>query len=614
MDISIVSGTYNRLKWLKKMVNSVRRSIGNYYGPTFEFILVDGSSTDGTQEWCNEQDDITLIQHKELLGAVKAFNDGAYAANGEYVILANDDIQFLDDTIFLGWMYMQQHPDCGIGCFKQDRERQHLSSSDPNKYQVEVMPVIMDGKQASAPYGQVCIVPKWLGDKVGWWCNEDEYKIPKLMAKNVKPLHTYGGDNELSAQVYEAGYKVSPVPGTKVKDNEVDDDLRKRNNVANTKSPKALGVLPIGGHHPDSRSYGKKWLNQNETMVGPVVKAVPMLPNPIQTKERIIYLPLFEQGWDIQKIQKYGLREALSKVALVAEFDYLTRNSTVGKARMLGELETLCHNIKPTIILTQLHNGDVIGPEDITKLRANAPEAKFVNWNGDYWPEQLLNEKGLELSRAFDLQTVVNRDVIEKHQSLDISTKYWQIGYEPEGRGYEPEVYHDVVFLASGYGRKRQELGEQLRSLNDIELGIYGPSWPEGWSKGQSLYNFSEACKVYRGAKISVGDSQWPESGFVSNRVMQALAAGNSVLAHQWFRGMDDLGLIDGKTVIIWKDFNDLKRKIEYYLENENERKRIAIAGEQLALSRHSFDVRVQEIFAMLDIGQREQEQGDWRW
>ncbi len=96
------------------MVSSARRSIGNYYGPTFEFVLVDGNSTDGTQEWCNEQDDITLIQHEELLGAVKAFNDGAYAANGEYVILANDDIQFLNNTIFLGWMYMQQHPDCGI--------------------------------------------------------------------------------------------------------------------------------------------------------------------------------------------------------------------------------------------------------------------------------------------------------------------------------------------------------------------------------------------------------------------------------------------------------------------------------------------------------------------
>ncbi len=596
------------------MVNSARQSIGNYYGPTFEFILADGGSTDGTQEWCNKQDDIILIQHEKLLGAVKAFNDGAYAASGEYVILANDDIQFLNDTIFLGWLYMQNHSDCGIGCFRQDRERQHLSSNDPNKYQVEVMPVIINGKQASAPYGQVCIVPRWLGDEVGWWCNEDEYKIPKLARKNVKPLHTYGGDNELSSQVYEMGYKVSPVPNTKIKDNEVDDDLRKRNNIANTKDPKALGVLSIGGHHPDSRSYGKKWLSQNQTMVGPIVKVVPTMPNPIQTKERIVYLPIFEQGWDIQKTQKYGLREALSKVALVAEFDYFTRNAVVGKARMIGELEVLCGNIKPTIILTQLHNADVIGVEDIAKLRANVPGIKIVNWNGDYWPDQLLNEKGLELSRSFDLQTVVNRAVIEEHQAVGINTQYWQIGYEPEGRGYEPEVYHDVVFLASGYGKKRQQLGAQLRSLKNIELGIYGPSWPEGWAKGQNLYNFSEACKIYRGAKISIGDSQWPKSGFVSNRVMQALAAGNAVLAHQWFRGMDQLGLVDGETIIIWKDFTELKRKMRYYLKNEDERKRVAVAGEQLALTRHSFDVRVQELFTMLSIGERVEVDNNWRW
>ena len=108
VDVSIVSGTYNRIAWLQKMVASVRSSIGkDHYGLNYEVVLTDGGSIDGTQRWCDEQSDIRLIQHTELLGAVKAFNDGAFAATGQYVIMANDDIEFLDDSIFRAWLYMQ---------------------------------------------------------------------------------------------------------------------------------------------------------------------------------------------------------------------------------------------------------------------------------------------------------------------------------------------------------------------------------------------------------------------------------------------------------------------------------------------------------------------------
>jgi len=72
MDISIVSGTYNRLPYLQKMVLSVRQSIVGVYGLDYEIILVDGGSNDTTQEWCKIQSDIRLIEHGELRGAVAA--------------------------------------------------------------------------------------------------------------------------------------------------------------------------------------------------------------------------------------------------------------------------------------------------------------------------------------------------------------------------------------------------------------------------------------------------------------------------------------------------------------------------------------------------------------
>lgn len=608
MDISIVSGTYNRLHSLVRMVESTRQSFVGVHGLNYEIVLVDGGSQDGTIEWCKEQLDIVLIEHGTLFGAVKAFNDGAYAATGEYVILGNDDTSFVEDSVLVAYLYMQSHPDCGIGCFYQDRERQHLSDDDPGKWHVGEMPCVLDNKQVHRPYGQVCIVPKWLGDQVGWWCKEEDFT-----KRGLKPLHTYGGDNEISSKVYELGFKVSPIPNAKIKDYEIRDDLRKINNVSGGKDPKA-----VRGYHPDSWAWGKRWQfpdrrdENGRILTGPTIRKYPLMENSISTKHRVVYLPIYEQGWQVQKEQKRGLREALAKVAVVVEYDYVTRYAEIGKQAMLVELMNLMYRIQPTIFLSQLHNGAQINGDDIVSIRQSWPDTKFINWNGDFWPDNLLSEDGIKLAKAFNLQLTVNRDALEKYTEMGVTADYWQIGFEIDGIGCQATVAHDVVFLASRYPGPRKEFVTKLRGL-PVNFGLYGSGWPEGWSKGQSMYDFKTACGVYRGAKISIGDSQWPETGFVSNRVFQALAAGGSALAHQWFRDMELLGLIDGETCIIWRDFSELQKKIKYYLTHEDERKRIALAGEKLALEKHSFDVRVQELLVIVDKDKAVVEEG-WRW
>lgn len=606
------------------MAESVRNSIKHIYGLQYEIVLVDGGSSDGTIEWCKSQPDIKLIEHGQLKGAVKAFNDGAFAARGKYVIMANDDIEFVDNSIVTAYAYMENNPTCGGGCFYQDRNGRdwHVDGMQAVQLDRNKKP-----HRVHVYYAQVGIFPKWLGDHVSWWCSEDEYGI-YLKGKRYKGgigLHTYGGDNELSARIWDLGYTVDPIypdkAAAKIADKEAKDDLREVNNIAGAHDPRA-----IRGEHPDSFKFGQKWIERNNRIgisghyPGPVLKDSPMITNPLpqETKERILYLPLFEQGWQVQKEQKRGLRDALAKVALVYEYDYMSRHHQIGGKKMMTELISVCEQIKPTIVLTQLHNSDQLNCDDIRDLRGACGNAtKFVNWNGDYWPDQLLDDKGLSLARSFDLMTTVNRNVMEKHQAAGINTQYWQIGWEPDGRGHEPNAQqkHDVVFLASGYSEKRQQLGVELISFGlNREVGIYGGGWPTGYSKGQNMYNFKEACKIYRGAKIAIGDSQWPESGFVSNRIFQILAAGNCVLCHQWFRGIEELGLADKVNCLIWKDLDELIQIIEYWLSDSNSQKlsRIAAEGEKLALEKHSFDARVSELWQMLKIEVVEDEV--WRW
>jgi len=144
---------------LQSMVNSVRASIG--YGIRYQIILVDGGSSDGTQAWVKAQADCKLIEQGELLGAIAAFQAGFEAAQGNYVVIANDDVQFVPPALTRALVFMESTPTCGIGCFYQDRQM---------SWHVAEMPAMsFSGRKISVAYGQVCIIPRDLGNAAEWW-------------------------------------------------------------------------------------------------------------------------------------------------------------------------------------------------------------------------------------------------------------------------------------------------------------------------------------------------------------------------------------------------------------------------------------------------------------
>lgn len=88
MLTSIVILTYNQIEYTKLCINSIRRF--TKFG-TYEIIAVDNASTDGTIEWLKQQDDIKTIFNLENLGFPKGCNQGIEIANGENILLLNND-------------------------------------------------------------------------------------------------------------------------------------------------------------------------------------------------------------------------------------------------------------------------------------------------------------------------------------------------------------------------------------------------------------------------------------------------------------------------------------------------------------------------------------------
>ena len=565
ITVSLVSGTFNRINALKEMVASFRASIG--LGLAYEIVLVDGGSTDGTIAWCKVQSDVVLVEQGELLGAVKAFNAGFKVASGKYVVIGNDDIEFKDESVQAAVACMEDDDTIGIGCFYQDRDRAE------GDYYVSGMGGLLNGKPVTVNYGQVCIVPRWLGNYVGWWGTE--YK-------------TYAGDNELSANVWEKGYKVVPVPNACIHDIRIDDELRKAN--------QGDGKY-VNGTHPDSAKWVAKWNHGN--VVGPVVstKRFRLPPEEYRSKNRqlrLLYAPIYEQYNVMQHQTKHGLRDALTKKFLVTEVDYINSPLLI--------YDVACM-FQPDIILTQFHDVSVWNASMVEDLRKEYPKAKFVNWNGDYFPENFFNLKYMTMMQQFDLATFVTTDVGQRYDLWKIPWKYWQIGYEESSaKPLKSTPKHDVLFLGNGHYPFRITLGKTLISMRKegVNVGLYG-RWDNVYKpSGNNLYNFDDGQRLYMNCKLTISDGRPHANGFVSNRLFQAMYAGAFVL-QQAFDGYEDLlGLKDGKHLIIYHETAELPGLIRKWLADDQGRQKIAKAGQKFVIKNHSFDSRVEQLMGWL--------------
>lgn len=88
MLTSIVVLTYNQLDYTKKCIDSIRDYTTR---DTYEIIVVDNNSTDGTVDWLRVQNDIKVIYNQENLGFPKGCNQGIKISKGDNILLLNND-------------------------------------------------------------------------------------------------------------------------------------------------------------------------------------------------------------------------------------------------------------------------------------------------------------------------------------------------------------------------------------------------------------------------------------------------------------------------------------------------------------------------------------------
>lgn len=314
---------------------------------------------------------------------------------------------------------------------------------------------------------------------------------------------------------------------------------------------------------------------------------------------KILFLPVYDPSHHAVSIaNKHGLRDALIAAGhVVIEWDYCQ----TPERGFASEFKSRLIDIQPDLLLTQFQGTNYLNSELAETLYAEIPDI-WVNWNQDYWPEHHTTPDMLALLRHVDLQLVSNGSVLPDYAANGVNAAYWPFGYETPTRSLPDVPAHDVVFLGNAYSEHRRKLGKLLKSL-PYNVGLYGTGWENG--DGDCNYDFAYGEALYKKAKIAISDNEFTEAvGYLSNRPFQILAAGGAFMFQQRVKDLEKMtGLLNGFDFAWFTNIEDLPDKIAYTLEHWNaDFYAETVRGSQSKVfKRHSYDVRVRELFAMVE-------------
>jgi glycosyltransferase involved in cell wall biosynthesis len=113
MTFTIITPTFNSREFLEETI----RSVLVQEGADFEYILVDGGSTDGTQdiirEYAARDSRISWISEPDE-GIADAFNKGIARARGEVIGILNSDDTYIPGTLAAVAGACRAHPECDV--------------------------------------------------------------------------------------------------------------------------------------------------------------------------------------------------------------------------------------------------------------------------------------------------------------------------------------------------------------------------------------------------------------------------------------------------------------------------------------------------------------------
>jgi hypothetical protein len=127
VKVSIIIVNYNTLHVIRPCIDSIVEQTKDI---SYEIIVVDNGSTDGSIEVLSEDKRVTLVPTGENLGFGKANNKGLKYVHGNYIFFLNSDTLLKNNVIKMLYDFAEQYQGLlgAVGCILEDRQGNRIHS------------------------------------------------------------------------------------------------------------------------------------------------------------------------------------------------------------------------------------------------------------------------------------------------------------------------------------------------------------------------------------------------------------------------------------------------------------------------------------------------------
>lgn len=293
-----------------------------------------------------------------------------------------------------------------------------------------------------------------------------------------------------------------------------------------------------------------------------------------------------------------GLGPRLNRLLQLAMTDFHLLKSTPIEHSLLKSIRLF----QPDLVLVLL--GNYTAPTTIRKIR-EATDAPIACWCQDH-----MGTMGRQYILGSKFDYIFAKDQI----MVDLFRRYTnvpQVHYLPEA--CNPTVHQPVTLTDDDRKRFGCQVttaatlyyyrSEIFETLVDFNLRIWGPvprfyGGPlRPYCTGKSVYTRDKAA-CFNAAKIVVNTLFPMEFGGLNARAFEVAGCGG----FQLITHTDAVArhFETGREIETFRDLTELRNKIRYYLDNDDERQAIADAGRKRAHSEHTYEHRLSEMLEII--------------
>jgi GT2 family glycosyltransferase len=198
-NVSFILLSYNTLEYTQLCIQSIRNTCmeGSY-----EIVVIDNASTDGSVDWLREQEDIILAENKENVGFPAGCNQGIRLANKENdIFLLNNDTLMMINSLYLLRMGLYESPRHGAtGAVTNYAGNMQISYNQGQNLEDYYSYAFKNNHPSKSPYEQKSMLIMF-----AMLIKRDVLNIVGDLDERFSPGNFE--DNDYGARILEAGYQ-----------------------------------------------------------------------------------------------------------------------------------------------------------------------------------------------------------------------------------------------------------------------------------------------------------------------------------------------------------------------------------------------------------------------